>query len=311
MNAHAAGDLVGINWGSSNFRAYLIGADGAVRDTLESPAGVATLQRAGMIDMAAQVHMRWPQATRVYAAGMIGSNIGWLDAGYVDAPAGLAQICAGLKPTTIGGLALSIVPGVACTRTHDGAPDIMRGEETELFGLMASGRLHDAPVIALPGTHTKWVSVGEGQVHEFMTAMSGELHDRLSSGGALASVVSGAGEDGPAFREGVRTAAARGLGLGSLLFGVRARVIRGRLTASEASAYLRGVLIGAEIADALQLFPQLAGARVPLVGSQAACGLYQAALQELGVAADIVPSADAVVRGFVEIDLHRQADRAG
>ncbi len=308
MNADAAGDFVGINWGSSNFRAYLIGTDGAVRDTLESPAGVATLQRAGMIDMTAQVHARWPRATRVYAAGMIGSNIGWLDAGYVDAPAGLAQICAGLKSTSIGALNLSIVPGVACTRMHDGAPDIMRGEETELFGLMASGRLQETSVIALPGTHTKWVSVGEGQVREFMTAMSGELHDRLSCGGALASVVSGAGEDGPAFREGVRTAASRALGLGSLLFGVRARVIRGVLPAAEASSYLRGVLIGAEIADALQLFPHLSTTRVPLIGSQAACGLYRAALQELGVAADIVPSADAVVRGFVEIDLHRHSN---
>lgn len=298
--------FVGINWGSSNFRAYLIGADGAVRDTLEAAAGVATLQRAGMIEMASQVHARWPDARCVYAAGMIGSNIGWTDAGYVDGPAGLAQICQGLVRTTIGELDAFIVPGVACVRSHDGAPDVMRGEETELFGLLASGRLDDAPVIALPGTHTKWVSVDGGQVGEFMTAMSGELHDRLAAAGALSSVVSGPGEDGPAFRDGVRTGASRELGLASLLFGVRARVIRGALPATDASAYLRGVLIGAEIADALRLFPQLRNARVPLIGSTAACALYGAALDELGIASQIVPSADAVVRGFVEIDARRR-----
>jgi len=302
--------FVGINWGSSNFRAYLIGADGGVRDTLESPAGVATLQREGMVEIASQVHARWPQARRVYAAGMIGSNIGWLDAGYVDAPASLARICQGLAPTRIGELDLFIVPGVACMRSHDDAPDVMRGEETELFGLLASGRLDNAPVIALPGTHTKWVSVGDGRIGEFMTAMSGELHDRLAAAGALSSVVSGPGTDGPAFRQGVRTAASRRLGLSSLLFGVRARVIRGALPAADASGYLRGVLIGAEIADALQLFPQLRDTRVPLVGSTAACGLYRAALEELGIAAEVVPSADAVVRGFHEIDAQQRATQA-
>lgn len=294
--------IVGINWGSSNFRAYLIGEDGQVHDTLEEAAGVAGLSRDGMMAMAAKVRARWPQASRVYAAGMIGSNIGWADAGYIDSPAGLEQLSRGLLPVAIGDLDVSIVPGIACVRSADGSPDIMRGEETELFGLLASGQLGAAPVVALPGTHTKWVRMHDGLVTEFMTAMSGEIFDRLTAAGLLASIIDGPAHDGPAFREGVRNASARALGLGALLFGARARVIRGVLERTDASAYLRGLLIGAEIADALALFPEMCGTEVPLVGSAAVGALYQAALDEAGIASRPVPSADAVVRGFLEID---------
>lgn len=301
MSHTHADSIVGINWGSSNFRAYLVAADGRVADALESSAGIATLSRDGMVEAANQVRDRWPGARAVYAAGMVGSNIGWTDAGYVDCPADMQALAGRLVPARIGDLPLLIVPGLACMREADGAPDIMRGEETELFGLLAGDRLGDAPVAALPGTHTKWVRLRDGRVHDFMTAMSGEIHDRLSAAGLLASVVEGPGHDGPAFETGVRSAAARTLGLSALLFGVRARVIRGLLERADASAYLRGLLIGSEIADALTLFPELRTATVPLVGSAPVCALYRAALAALDIASQPVASADAVVRGFAGI----------
>jgi len=294
--------IVGINWGSSNCRAHLIAPDGTVLDTLEAAAGVATLQREGMVEMANRVYARWPDAPRVYAAGMIGSNVGWTDAGYVECPAGFDRLRDELVPTRIGELSLHIVPGLACVRERDGAPDIMRGEETELLGLQASGRLDDAPLVALPGTHTKWVRIEGGRVVEFMTAMSGEIYDRLTAAGLLASIVEGPSVDGVAFRDGVRTSASRTLGLGALLFGARARVIRGLLPKANASSYLRGLLIGSEIADALALFPQPRGRAMPLVGSPAVCALYGAALDELGIASRAVASSDAIARGFAEID---------
>ena len=294
--------IIGINWGSSNCRAHLIAPDGTVLDTLEAAAGVATLQRDGMVEMANRVHARWPGTPRVYAAGMIGSNVGWTDAGYVECPAGFDRLRDELVSTRIGELSLHIVPGLACVRERDGAPDIMRGEETELLGLHASGRLDDAPLVALPGTHTKWVHIEGGRVIEFMTAMSGEIYDRLTAAGLLASIVEGPSVDGAAFRDGVRTSASRTLGLGALLFGARARVIRGLLPKANAASYLRGLLIGSEIADALALFPQPRERAMPLVGSPVVCALYAAALDELGIASRMVASAGAIARGFVEID---------
>jgi len=307
MSDTSSDSFIGINWGSSNFRAHLVAPDGVVLDSLEAPAGVASVQRDGMIGMADRVRARWPAATRVYAAGMIGSNVGWTDAGYVQCPAGFDRLCDELVPTRIGELALHIVPGLACVRERDAAPDIMRGEETELLGLQAGGRLDDAPLVALPGTHTKWVRIEGGRVIEFMTAMSGEIHDRLTSAGLLASIVEGPGGDGEAFRDGVRTSASRMLGLGALLFGARARVIRGMLQKADASGYLRGLLIGSEIADALALFPRRDDVAIPLVGSPAVCTLYAAALDELGIASRTVASADAIARGFAEIDARFRA----
>lgn len=290
--------IIGINWGSSNLRAYLIGPNGERLDAHEMPAGVATLDRDDMVVAANTIRARWPAARHAYAAGMIGSNVGWIDAGYVECPAGVASIAQQLVPTRIGGLSVSIVPGMACVRPVDGMPDVLRGEEIELLGLLRGGDVGPDAIVALPGTHTKWIQLIDGQVQSFMTSMSGELFDRLASGGLLASVLDGPGEPGPAFAEGVHAGADRRLGLGALLFGVRARMIRGTLPRTATSAYLRGLLAGAEIADALALFPGLRSASVPLVGSGPVTRLYQAALSEIGIATHAVASADAVVRGF-------------
>jgi 2-dehydro-3-deoxygalactonokinase len=301
MHQQDTDSIIGINWGSSNLRAYLIGADGQILDAYEAPAGVATLDRGGMAAAADAIRARWPNAGHAYAAGMIGSNVGWVDAGYVECPAGAATVAQSLVPTQIGGLSLSIVPGMACVRPIDGAPDVMRGEETELLGLLRGGNVDPNAIVALPGTHTKWIQLSDGRVDSFMTSMSGELFDRLASGGLLASVLEGPGEPGPAFAEGVHAAANGTLGLGALLFGVRARMIRGALPRDQTSSYLRGLLAGAEIADALALFPALKSASVPLVGSGPVTRLYQAALAELGIAAHTVAFAEAVVRGFSAI----------
>ena len=301
--------FIGINWGSSNLRAYLIGAHGELLDSHEAPSGVATLDRAAMATAADTLRARWPHARRAYAAGMIGSNVGWTDAGYVECPAGVEAVARRLVPTRIGELAVSIVPGMACVRPMDGMPDVLRGEETELLGLLDRGDVGPDSVVALPGTHTKWIQLTNARVESFMTSLSGELFDRLASGGLLASVLEGPGEPGAAFAEGVRTAAEGHLGLGALLFGVRARLIRGALPRTATSSYLRGLLAGAEIADALVLFPGLRHMSVPLVGSGPVTRLYRAAMAELGINAHPVSSADAAVRGFRALHAMASAER--
>ncbi|WP_367346990.1 2-dehydro-3-deoxygalactonokinase [Stenotrophomonas bentonitica] len=302
MSAAHDSYIIGINWGSTNFRAYRIGADGAVTGTLEQPRGIAGLERAQMQALLEEVVATWPQATRIYASGMIGSNIGWSDAGYVDCPASPDAIAGQLHEVRIGAHAVAIVPGLACRRS-DGAPDIMRGEETELLGMVASGAIPATGLVALPGTHSKWVRLEQGVVVEFMTAMSGEIFDRLTAAGLLASVVDGPAHDGAAFVAGVQ-AAQHGTGLGTLLFGARARVIRGDLPRTDGAAYLRGLLIGAELADVQRYWGGALDA-VPLVGAAPVCALYARALQALGGSGVAIASQQASTRGFLA--LHRAA----
>jgi len=291
-----ATEIVGVNWGSSNFRAYRIAADGSAIDEYAAPAGVASLDRAGMAAQIEALAARWPDHGPIYASGMIGSNIGWAEVPYAEAPAGLGEMAEAATPVEIGSAQVRIVPGIACRRAFDDGPDILRGEEIELLGLAELAGVDG--LVALPGTHTKWARLKEGRIVDFFTSMSGEMFDRLTTQGLLASIVEGEASDGAAFLDGVAAGRGRGLGLGTLLFGARARVIRGDLPRADAASYIRGLLIGSEIADALAVYPGLAGSTVPLVGNGPLCRLYASALASIGVAARLVDSREACLHGF-------------
>ena len=290
------GTFVGVNWGSTNFRAFLIGANGAAIDEYAAPAGVVVLDRSGMAARMNELAERWPNRGPVYASGMIGSNVGWTEVPYVVAPAGCADLAAAAVATQIGNVPTHIVPGITCRRSFDDAPDILRGEEIELMGLAAL-RSADGWV-ALPGTHTKWARLEKGCVVDFFTSMSGEIFDRLTAKGLLASIVDGEAADGPAFQKGVAAGRARELGLGTLLFGARAQVVRGVLAKSDAASYIRGLLIGSEIADAMAVYRTLGEGVVPLIGNQQLCRLYASALGSAGISSELIDSREACLRGF-------------
>ena len=296
MSRAADGTFVGVNWGSTNFRAYLIGADGAALDDYAVPAGIVTLDRTGMAATMDELAARWPDRGPVYASGMIGSNVGWTEVPYAQAPAGCADLASAAVSTTIGRVATHIVPGIACRRSFDGQPDVLRGEEIELMGLAALRRADGWA--ALPGTHTKWARIERGRVVDFFTSMSGEIFDRLTTKGLLASIVDGEAADGPVFLQGVAVGRARRLGLGTLLFGARAQVVRGELAKKDAASYIRGLLIGSEIADALAVYPTLRDGVVPLIGNAALSRLYASALLAAGVRSEAFDSRAACLRGF-------------
>jgi 2-dehydro-3-deoxygalactonokinase len=288
--------FVGVNWGSTNFRAYLIGADGAAIDDYAAPAGVVALDRDGMVTTMNNLVARWPESGPVYASGMIGSNVGWTEVPYAEAPAGCADLADAAVPTRIGRVSMHIVPGITCRRSFDGEPDILRGEEIELMGLAAL-----RPVdgwVALPGTHTKWALLKNGRVVDFFTSMTGEIFDRLTTKGLLASIVDGEAAQGPAFLKGVSTGRARRLSLGTLLFGARAQVVRGALAKADAASYIRGLLIGSEIADATAVYSTLGDSVIPLVGNRPLCHLYASALHAAGLSSELIDSREACLRGF-------------
>ena len=294
-------DFIAINWGSSNFRAYLLDHAGHVCDAFAEPAGIASLDRDGMNAQIERLLQRWPTASTIYACGMVGSNVGWEEVGYAECPIGLDDLASNLHPTTIAGRTMHIVPGLACRRAEDGAPDVMRGEEAELFGLMCTGRLPRDGVVALPGTHSKWVRLVDGNVMEFMTAMSGEIFDRLTAAGLLSSIIAAPASVGDAFSAGVGASAEGTLGLGTQLFGARAKVMRKDLARDDAASYLRGLLIGAEIKDARSLYPMGGNDIVTLVGAAPVCALYAEALAQLSIRSATLDAADATAAGFAAL----------
>lgn len=298
--------FIGVNWGSTNLRALLMdGRSAKVLDQRNAPEGVAQLDQDGMADALHRLLADWPRDTDVLAGGMIGSTIGWTSAPYVQCPCEAGDLAAQLVRVRIGERDVAIVPGLSAI-APDGGPDVMRGEELEIFGLHALGLLSSGEsLIALPGTHTKWARIQGGRVLQFFTSMASEVFDRVAERGVLADVLTEAGAAGPAFAEGLEKGAKEAFGFGRLLFSARAQVVTGAINRAAASSFVRGVLIGAELQDVERQFPgRLSAAPVALIGNSGLCALYHQALEHFRWRGVVVDPIAAVAAGFCVLRKH-------
>ena len=274
--------LLGIDWGTSSLRGALIGADGGVIAERGSSKGLLQVPAGGWPTTFEEVFGDWLAAHASLTAlmcGMVGSRQGWVEAPYRACPAGVAEIAAGLTWVRPGRIA--IVPGLSCE--VDGVPDVMRGEETQVFGALALLGLADAAevTLVLPGTHSKWVRVRDGQIDGFATQMTGECYALFRRHSILARTLP-ADEppfDALAFDAGVDQSARPG-GLLHHLFGVRSQDLFGRRAGAALASYLSGLVIGEE----LHSQPLPPGERVVLVGSPALTGRYARAFGRRGQA---------------------------
>ena len=246
-------DALVVDWGTTNLRAWRVDAAGAVRTAREFPLGVSKIAKGE----AEQVFLRdvrpalGAQQLPALLCGMIGSDIGWRKAPYVDCPSGLEDIVGDLV-TVVAAPVTRIVPGLRCIGLTS-APDVMRGEETQLIG-WAELRGADARgrhLICHPGTHAKWALMEDGRIIQFVTAMTGELFNVLIKHSLLQE--NAAADDDEAFFEGLE-AAGDGGALTSRLFSARTRVVAGGAAAHSTPSYLSGMLIGAEIVSMKSVF---------------------------------------------------------
>jgi 2-dehydro-3-deoxygalactonokinase len=277
--------FIGIDWGTTNRRAALVSATGEpVAEHVDDEGALACAGR--FPESLERVLAAFPQAgpdVPVVMAGMVGSAIGWQVVPYLEGDTPLDELGRHLVPVTAApaGRRWAIVPGYTL-RADDGSVDVMRGEETQLFGaLRLLGPQAADGYYVLPGTHSKWVRLRQGRVVELRTYLTGELFAMLRRSGTLASAMQGAtgavDAADPAFARGVRDAARRPT-LSHALFGARARVVTGALAPEAAAAYVSGLLVGAEWADA-----QAASTEpVRVIGAPALGMLHAAAASEHG-----------------------------
>lgn len=284
-----------VDWGSTNRRVFVLAADGTVIETAQDDRGILAMGGSSFAAEAAAMRARWGDLPML-CAGMVGSNRGWADAGYVAAPASLAAIVTAVHWVEPGRTA--IVPGVS--RDADGRADIMRGEEVQLLGAAAAGLVSADAWLCQPGTHAKWARLEGGMLTDFTTAMTGEIFAQLGRGGLLADGLDGEVRDGAAFREGVRTA--RGGDLLARLFGARAAMVLGKRERVDQASYVSGLLIGSDCDARLAGDFAPAGAEgVDVLASPALGNLYLAALDELGCKARLVDSHAAFLAGITQI----------
>jgi 2-dehydro-3-deoxygalactonokinase len=287
--------FIGVDWGTSNARFILVGEDGASLAE-KAGAGIARLAGAAAIEAecfeAIDPWIKEHGSLPVVMAGMVGSNIGWQLAAYVPSPATAAEIAAATVSFTARGVSFHILPGVS-TRRADGLPDVMRGEETQIFGALAG----DDALICLPGTHAKWAQVRSRAIITFHTALTGELLDIVGRNSILLNpkrpphAVPDA-----AFMKGVACIKNSSMGIESLIFTVRSRQIIEAVSQADSEAYLAGLCIGADVRSALQVY----GMHQPLtlVGTPALLALYAAALEIFGLTSRQINGGDAVLAGL-------------
>jgi 2-dehydro-3-deoxygalactonokinase len=284
-----SGTFVAVDWGTSALRAYSCAADGRILATFRSMGGILNRTETFESRLAdALAALQAAPAAAVVMAGMIGSRQGWIEAPYVATPCSVDALARGLTavPNTLA-RPIWIVPGL-CDAAGV-APDVMRGEETQLLGLIKRGPT--ASTVCLPGTHCKWAEVEGGTIQRFKTYMTGELFQVLSEHSILARLMP-AGEDGEAphweaFDAGL-VHADRGGCLLNDLFAVRTLGLFDRLPADALKSYLSGLLIGHEIVAAA---PASLSQTVTIVGESRLAQRYGRALVRRGLAVDLVGEA--------------------
>ena len=292
--------LIGLDWGSTNLRAFAFNAQGEVVDRAEFSSGALTLVGPAQFDNAlVAVIGEWAKrhpSARLIACGMVGAKSGWREAGYIglcDATEfGLADALAAhvvSVDTSLGGLA--IIPGIKSEE-----PDVMRGEETQLVGSGVS-----EGIVVLPGTHCKWVHMSGGRVESFATFYTGEMNSLIRGHSSVGALLNSAPDinDIAAYEMGLNYARAGAATWLHDLFVLRASVVTGQRTEAFVSTVLAGWLLGCEISAALTMYPDTRS--VVLVASHALIPWYKQATRGFGVSCDALNAEQVTTRGLWQV----------
>jgi len=296
--------LLGVDWGSTHRRAYVIDSQGQC--IAEHSDAVGALQCKGrfpeaLTQLIAQLQI---QPARIVMSGMVGSALGWQEVPYVQSGLSLNQLHKHLTPLREppDHLNCLLVPGYVL-RDQAGEPDVMRGEETQLMGAVAMG--HSDGWLVLPGTHSKWVELKAGCIVRLSTFMTGELFGLLTQHGTLAAASGTTTQvwDEPAFGAGVRVAGHSALS--HALFVCRARVVAGDMPAAHAHAYLSGLLIGSELHAALRVDTDKPNTlRFQLIGTPALAEHYQRAAAQMGIRLDLLDPRACYLSALTQLQSH-------
>jgi 2-dehydro-3-deoxygalactonokinase len=290
--------MIGVDWGTTSFRAFRIAADGTIRDRRTALKGILNVPDNRFADTLREEIGPWLATgeNHVLLSGMIGSRQGWKEAPYVACPAGAPEIAAALLEIEFDWAQVKLVPGLSGS-DDSGVAEVMRGEETQVFGVLSA--MGGSGLACLPGTHSKWVRVENGRIISFTTHMTGEAFGALRGHTILGRMMRDGPSNGAPFDAGVRRASDPG-GLLHHIFGARAEVLAGRLAETDAAPYLSGILIGHEVRAAMA---GRQGDVVHVIGTPELTSLYGRAISAHGGFAER-HDGEAAARGLAWIGEH-------
>ncbi len=294
------GNLIAVDWGTTNARAFRLDAGGSVVERREVQQGIMNVPEKRFDKAFLAMLGEWYRpGVEVLMSGMIGSRQGWVEARYAECPASAGDLAEGLASVPEFGN-VRIVPGIHYCSSR-GRHDVIRGEEVQIFGALPEGD-SGRHVFCLPGTHSKWALVEDGRVVRFATAVTGEVFRAVEKhtilGALLADPELDPGEAGRnGFREGLERAREPG-GVLNHLFSARADGLFSAVPAAGLRDYLSGILIGNELKEMIALYE---ADEVAVIGAKALNARYLEGLAAWGVKAHGLDVDTVTVRGQVRI----------
>lgn len=295
-------DWIAVDWGTSTLRAWALAADGAVLDSARSDQGMSRLApgREGFEPALLALADGWlahGRVTPVVACGMVGSRQGWAEAPYRPVPVAPGGHGA-LKPATAQDPRLSV--HLVCGVSQSNPPDVMRGEETQIAGLLSRAAGFEG-VAVLPGTHAKWAQIVGGEIFHFASFMTGELYALIAGQSVLRHSIDPQGFDADAFAEAVSDSLSKPERFAARLFSVRAGDLLQGVAPQVAAARLSGWLLGLELAGAR---PYWLGQPIALVAGGVLADRYRAALDIVGAEVAVHDPDACVLAGLAAAKTH-------
>jgi 2-dehydro-3-deoxygalactonokinase len=286
---------IAVDWGTSNLRVWAMDAQSNPVAEATSDKGMGQLTQdqfePALLDLI-EPYLDPARITPVLCAGMVGARQGWVEAAYQTTPCHPAQASAATvvlpKDPRIS---VHILPGVSQAKP----PDVMRGEETQIAGVLREDPDFDG-VLCLPGTHTKWVRISAGEIVSFQTVMTGELFGLLSDHSVLKHSLTGDGWNAASFTQGVADAMDRPQAITAALFGIRAAGLVNDMPNDQARARLSGLLIGIELAATK---PYWLGQNVGILGADTLAQNYTSGLSAQGVPVHTLDARDLTLKGLI------------
>ncbi|MBZ0161193.1 MAG: 2-dehydro-3-deoxygalactonokinase [Notoacmeibacter sp.] len=294
VSTHLEAAWIAVDWGTTRLRAWAMSDSGAVLAGAVSECGMGWLSPPEFEGALLEIISLWlakGRRTEIVICGMAGARQGWQEAPYRKVPCEPVlpgkQVAVRARDERLD---VHIIPGLS----QASPPDVMRGEETQLAGLLIAKPGFEGTA-CFPGTHSKWVTLGAGKVQRFRTFLTGEQFSLLAEHSILRHTVAADGWDKNDFIDAVREAAADPASVPGALFSLRAGPLLGSPPAGNLRSRLSGLLIGAEIGAVVG---ELGERAIHVVGGGAVAASYATALDALGYKAVSHDAAELTLAGI-------------
>lgn len=282
---------IAVDWGTTNFRAFLIDTNGHIYSKIEADMGLLSVHSNDFAEALALVlkeKITNFESYPIVMAGMVGSSLGWYEVPYIKAPASVDNLKEGVYKFQLPwGSDAFILPGVSYT--DEKIIDVMRGEEIQAIGLL---ELFDTEIdlAIFPGTHSKHVNFNSKQIQSVQTFMTGEIYSLLLNHSLLGKNIAHTNNYyQKAFLDGVKLSQLEPLS--HIIFQARTKYLFDELAESEISDFLSGLCIGYELQN-------ISSSMIFIVGNDVLAERYGDASELLGLRYEVIDGNHCFVSGI-------------